>query len=356
MSKYMNQKYQQLEPYTPGEQPQDRRYIKLNTNESPYPPSEGVMAVLNRAEAEQLRLYSDPEARLLKQQLAEQYQVGTENVFVANGSDEALNFAFMAFAEKQIAFADITYGFYEVFAQLHQLQAVIKPLQPDFSICVEDYLKLDMPCVIANPNAPTGLLLPLDAIERILQSNPDQVVIVDEAYIDFGGVSAVPLTKTYENLLVVQTYSKSRSLAGARLGYAIGSAALIHDLETIRFSTNPYNVNRLTLAMGVQALRDQTYFDENCRRIMETRAYTKQALEALGFQCLDSKTNFLFVTHASYDGAALYQALKERGILVRHFNAARICQYNRITIGTRAEMETLVETLKVLLLEEKRDA
>lgn len=349
MSRFLNPRYEKLTPYTPGEQPQDRRYIKLNTNESPYPPSEGVLAELNRQSGEELRLYSDPQAARLKKKLADFYQVEDENIFVSNGSDEALNFAFMAFASESVAFADITYGFYRVFAQLHGLQAQIIPLREDFSLAVEDYENTEGPCVIANPNAPTGLLLPLTEIEKLLQSDPQRLVILDEAYIDFGGDTAVFLTKHYDNLLVIQTYSKSRSLAGARLGYAVGCKALIRDLELLRFATNPYNVNRLTLKMGYRALEDQAYYRENCRRIMETREYTKKELETLGFHCLDSKTNFLFAEHSAISGGPLYERLKERGILVRYFDSPRIRSFVRITIGSREEMEAFLQAAAEIL-------
>lgn len=349
MSRFLNPRYETLTPYTPGEQPQDRRYIKLNTNESPYPPSEGVLAALNRQEGEELRLYSDPEARELKEKLAAYYGVGTENVFVSNGSDEALNFAFMAFVPKRIAFADITYGFYRVFSELYGLQTEIIPLREDFSLSVGDYEHTGCPCVIANPNAPTGLLLPLSEIERLLQADKDRLVILDEAYIDFGGVTAISLTKRYDNLLVIQTCSKSRSLAGARLGYAVGCSALIQDLEMLRFSTNPYNVNRMTLKIGCRALEDQAYYDENCRRIIETREYTRKELERLGFHCLDSRTNFLFAEHPAISGGTLYERLKVRGILVRYFDSSRISSFVRITIGSREEMEVFLQMTAEIL-------
>lgn len=349
MSRFLNLRYKKLTPYTPGEQPQDRRYIKLNTNESPYPPSEGVLTVLNRQAGEELRLYSDPEASELKKKLAARYGVAPENVFVSNGSDEALNFAFMAFVPERIAFADITYGFYQVFSELYGLQTQIIPLREDFSLAVEDYEHIGCPCVIANPNAPTGLLLPVSHIERLLQSDPNRLVILDEAYIDFGGTTAIPLIQRYDNLLVIQTCSKSRSLAGARLGYAIGCKSLIQDLETLRFSTNPYNVNRLTLKMGCRALEEQDYYDENCLRIIETREYTRSKLENMGFRCLDSKTNFLFAEHPAVSGERMYQELKDRGILVRHFDRPRIRSFIRITIGDRKEMEEFLRQVEAIL-------
>ena len=266
MSRFFNRSLDRLVPYTPGEQPQDQQYVKLNTNESPYPPSPGVIAALNAREAADLRLYSDPEAKVLKAVLAERYSVEPANIFVGNGSDEALNFAFLAYAAdgRGAAFADITYGFYPVFAELYHIPVRIVPLKEDFTLDPEDYYGLHRTIVIANPNAPTGLALSRAQVEGILQANPDCVVVLDEAYVDFGGESCVSLTGRYPNLLVVQTYSKSRSMAGARLGYAIGDAALIQDLETIKFSTNPYNVNRLSLVAGTAALEDETYFQTCC--------------------------------------------------------------------------------------------
>ena len=351
MSTFFSSQLKNLAPYTPGEQPQDQQYVKLNTNESPYPPSAGVIAALNDKEAADLRLYSDPECKELKKALAGYYGVEPENIYVGNGSDEALNFAFLSYATdgRGVAFADITYGFYPVFADLYHIPVQIVPLKPDFSIDPKDYYGLNKTIVIANPNAPTGLALSRDEMEGIVKANPDSVVVVDEAYVDFGAESCVELTKTYPNLLVVQTYSKSRSMAGARLGYAIGNADLIRDLETVKFSTNPYNVNRLTLRAGVQAIAEQDYYTENCKKIMVTRAYTKEKLEALGFTVLDSRSNFLFASKPGTDGGAIYRGLKERGVLVRHFDKDPIRDYNRITIGTPEQMDIFLKKLEELL-------
>lgn len=351
MSTFFSSQLKNLAPYTPGEQPQDQQYVKLNTNESPYPPSAGVVSALNDKEAADLRLYSDPECKELKKALAGYYGVEPENIYVGNGSDEALNFAFLSYATdgRGVAFADITYGFYPVFADLYHIPVQIVPLKPDFSIDPEDYYGLNKTIVIANPNAPTGLALGRDEMEGIVKANPDSVVVVDEAYVDFGAESCVELTKTYPNLLVVQTYSKSRSMAGARLGYAIGNAELIRDLETVKYSTNPYNVNRLTLRAGVQAIAEQDYYTENCKKIMATRAYTKEKLEALGFTVLDSRSNFLFARKPGTDGGVIYRGLKERGVLVRHFDKAPIRDYNRITIGTQEQMDIFLEKLEELL-------
>ena len=351
MSTFFSGALKNLAPYTPGEQPQDQQYVKLNTNESPYPPSAGVITALNAKEASDLRLYSDTECKELKKALADYYKVEPENIYVGNGSDEALNFAFLSYATdgRGVAFADITYGFYPVFADLYHIPVQIVPLKSDFSIAPEDYYGLNKTIVIANPNAPTGMALSRDAIEGIVKANPDSVVVVDEAYVDFGAESCVELTKIYPNLLVVQTYSKSRSMAGARLGYAIGNAELIRDLETVKFSTNPYNVNRLTLRAGVQAIAEQDYYTENCKKIMDTRAYTKEKLEKLGFTVLDSRSNFLFARKPGTDGGAIYRGLKERGVLVRHFDKDPIRDYNRITIGTQEQMDIFLTKLEELL-------
>ena len=270
MSRFLNEKFKSLEAYTPGEQPKDMKYIKLNTNESPFPPSAGVMDALSSDEVEKLRLYPDPEGSELKGALAALYGVDKENVFISNGSDEILNFSFMAFFDGAgVVFPSISYGFYKVYADLYTLNYEQIPLCEDFSIDYKDYVGVNRNVVIANPNAPTGMTLSLSEIEEIVKSNPDNIVLIDEAYVDFGGESCVPLTKKYDNLLVCCTFSKSRSLAGARLGFAIGNEAIIGDLEKIKYSTNPYNINRLTMAAGIAALKDNGYYMKNCRVIEE---------------------------------------------------------------------------------------
>ena len=351
MSRYLKEELQALRAYTPGEQPQDQAYIKLNTNESPYPPAPSVAAAITRQEVEQLRLYSDPTGAELKGKLAGLYGVKPENVFLSNGSDEVLNFAFLAFGAEGVAYPDISYGFYPVFAQLYQLDAVEIPLKEDFTVDYRDYCGIGRMVVLANPNAPTGRSIPVAEIRQICQTNPDHVVLIDEAYVDFGGETALPLVKEFDNLLVTRTFSKSRCLAGGRLGYAFGSRALIEDLEKIKYSTNPYNLDRLTLRLGVATVEAEDYYREKCAAICRTRQWTAGQLEALGFQVLPSLTNFLFAKTEAMDGEVLYQALKRRGILVRHFSNPRICQYNRITIGTQAQMEQLVQTLKEVLYE-----
>ena len=352
MSRFFSRRYDALEPYTPGEQPKDQQYIKLNTNESPFPPSPAVEAAVRR-EAPLLRLYSDPESTELTKKLAARYHLAPEQVLVTNGSDEALNFAFMAFADetRPLAFADITYGFYPVFAQLNHIPYTQIPLKDDFTLDPADYLNLGKTIVLANPNAPTGLPLKLCDLERILESNAGTVVIVDEAYVDFGAESAIQMIDRYENLLVTQTFSKSRSLAGARVGYAMGNAALIADLNTIKYSTNPYNVSRLDAAAACAALDEDAYYMENCRTIAENRAWTTQQLQKLGFTVTASKSNFVFARTERISGLALYEKLKARGILIRHFEKPRIRAYNRITVGTREQMQALIAAITAILEE-----
>lgn len=350
MSRFLNQQYQSLEAYTPGEQPRDQQYIKLNTNESPYPPAPSVVEAMTAEQVELLRLYSDPTAKNLKEKLAGLYGVKPENVFVSNGSDEVLNFSFMAFGGGGVVFPDISYGFYEVFADLYAINAEKIPLESDFSIDYRKYCGKNKLVVIANPNAPTGMTIPVWQIEEIVKTNPDAVVVIDEAYVDFGGETCLPLVKTYDNLLVTRTFSKSRCLAGGRLGYAFGSPAVIADLEKIKYSTNPYNINRLTLLLGEKTVEAEGYYQEKCREIEETRAWTTAQLEELGFTVLPSKANFVFVKTDKMDGGELYKTLKTKGILVRHFTNPRICQFNRVTIGTREQMQTFVNTVKEVLL------
>ena len=350
MSRYLSEKYNMLEPYTPGEQPKDMKYVKLNTNESPFPPSLKAQKAAAAA-IERLQLYSDPECTPLVKMITEVYGIEKEEVLFSNGSDECLNFAFMAYcdAEHPAAFADITYGFYPVFAQINRIPYTEIPLKEDFSIDIQDYKNIKKTIFIANPNAPTGIVLTCSQIEEILISNPDNVVVIDEAYVDFGAQSCVPLIHKYSNLLVMQTFSKSRSMAGARLGFAIGCKELIADLNAIKYSTNPYNVNSMTIAAGVGALQDEEYRMQNCRTIQENRSYTVKELKKMGFTMTDSMANFIFVTHPAISGEELYLTLKSRGVLVRHFSKSRICEYNRITIGTREQMDILLENIRDIL-------
>lgn len=349
MSRFLNAKYTSLEAYTPGEQPRDQKYIKLNTNESPFPPSDSVLRALSTKEVADLRLYSDPTCMALRKRLGELFGYTERNVFVSNGSDDILNFAFMAFTEGGVIFPDISYGFYQVYAELHGADYVTAPLREDFTVDPSDYVSSGRTAVIANPNAPTGISLPLSEIERIVSSNPDRVVLIDEAYVDFGGETAMPLVKKYDNLLVVRTYSKSGSLAGARLGFAVGSEALIADLEKIKYSTNPYAINRLTLLAGEKAIDDIAYYRQNCRIIAGNRAFATEALRRLGFFVTDSKANFIFAESKEIDGETLYRELRARGILVRYFGKGRIRNFNRITVGTRADMDALCDAVEEIL-------
>ncbi|MCR5137341.1 MAG: histidinol-phosphate transaminase [Oscillospiraceae bacterium] len=350
MSRFFTERFAALTPYTPGEQPQERKYIKLNTNESPFPPSPGVSAAVAE-EAKRLQLYSDPESRLLTQALAERYGLHREQVLVGNGSDELLNFAFMAFCDEEhpALFPDISYGFYPVYAQVNRVPYRELPLDEGMNVRLEDYDGLPGTVFLANPNAPTGIAKKVSEIENLIRQRPDSVVVVDEAYVDFGAETVLPLVDRYENLLVIRTYSKSRSMAGARLGFALGSPALIGDLNTLKYSTNPYNVNRMTSAAGIAALREDDYYTANARTVAETRDRTAAALRDMGFVLTDSKSNFLFARHPAVDGATLYRVLKERGILIRHFDKARIADWVRITVGTQEQMSVfLQETEKVL--------
>lgn len=351
MSRFINDKYATLDAYTPGEQPQDKKYIKLNTNESPYPPSPETIKAVSEAEVSNLNLYSDPVCKELKETIAKRYNLDTKNIFVSNGSDDILNFAFMAFGKK-VTYPDISYGFYKVFSALCGCEERVVPLREDFSLCADDYLKNDSMVVIANPNAPTGMILPVDNIEKIVKCNPDYVVLVDEAYIDFGGESALSLVKKYDNLLVVRTFSKSYSLAGARLGYAMGNENLISDLEKIKYSTNPYSINRLSSRAGVAAMESCKYYMEKCALVADAREYTSSELKKLGFVVLPSYANFVFAKKDGLDGQKFYLELKDRGVLVRHFTSERIKDFNRITIGTRKQMEKFIEITKDILRSE----
>ena len=351
MSRFLSPTLAAVTPYTPGEQPQDQQYIKLNTNESPYLPSPAVIAAVSEHEVEKLRLYSDPACADLLKAAAAHFGLQPEQIMPGNGSDENLFFALRAFcdADHPLAYADITYGCYGVWCGLMHIPSHIIPLKEDFTLDPKDYYGLNQTIVLANPNAPTGIALPRAEIEGILKANPNNVVIVDEAYVDFGGESCVPLIDQYENLLVVQTFSKSRQLAGARLGLAMGNAKLIADLNRVKFSLNPYNINRLTLKAGQAALEDTAYFDTTRAAIVKTRSWTRQQLEARGFTVLDSRSNFLFARTARQDGGTLYRKLKENGVLVRHFDAPRIRSWLRITIGTPAQMQALLAALDKIL-------
>ena len=341
-------KVRKTEPYTPGEQPRRLDIIKLNTNDCPYPPSPKVADALAHFNEDKLRLYPDPAAADLVNALADYYHVGSDQVFVGVGSDDVLAMAFLTYftSGKPILFPDVTYSFYDVWADLFGISYEKCPLKDDFSLNEQDYLKDNGGIIIANPNAPTGLMAGLDTIERIVAGNPDSVVIVDEAYVDFGGISALPLVERYDNLLVVQTFSKSRAMAGMRIGYAIGSPKLIAYLNSAKFSFNSYTMNHLTIACGKACVEDDVYFKETTAKIVVTRERVKKELTELGFSFPDSRTNFLFVTHESVNAEELFAALKDAGIYVRYFRKPRIDGYLRITIGTDAQMDVLIGFLK----------
>ena len=347
----MSSRFDNLEAYTPGEQPRDMQYIKLNTNESPFPPSPEVLEAVNREEVSKLNLYPDPTAKGLKQRLADRYNVKPENIFVSNGSDDILNFAFMAFCDdkKGVTYPEISYGFYPVYADLYRIDSREVSLKEDFSIDPADYQNAGRMVVIANPNAPTGMLLSLEDIRGILDTNGNDVVLIDEAYIDFGGKSCVELVNEYDNLLVVRTFSKSRCLAGARLGFAIANEGLISDLEKIKYSTNPYNINRLSLIAGEKAIDSDDYYFDHCKDIIEAREYTVTELTKRGFVLTNSYANFVFAKHKSMGGEAIYLELKKRGVLVRHFSKEAIKDYNRITIGTKEQMAALISAIDDIL-------
>lgn len=338
-------------PYTPGEQPKVSDVIKLNTNENPYPPTPRVMEILNSYECGRMRLYPDTNSEVLVNALADFYKVKSSQVFVGVGSDDVISMAFLTFfnSEKPILFPDITYSFYDVWADVYRIPYKTIPLTEDFRIDPADYKIENGGIIFPNPNAPTGVLESLDTIEEILKANPDSVVMVDEAYIDFGGKSVLSLLDKYENLLVIQTFSKSRSMAGMRIGFAIGSEKMIKYLNDVKFSINSYTMNPLTQLCGSEAVKDAEYFYETTKKIMETREDAKKRLTALGFTFPDAMSNFIFATHPDYDAAEIFTALKERKIFVRHWNKPRISQYLRITIGTPEEMDSFFAALEEIL-------
>ena len=350
MSRYWTERVQQLAPYVPGEQPQDQPYIKLNTNENPYPPSPRVAEALTAFDSGRLRLYPDPESSRLRQALADRHGVAPAQVFVGNGSDEVLAHSFQAFFQRPqpLLFPEISYSFYPVYCQLYGIEAKRVPLREDFRIGVEDYEGDCAGVILPNPNAPTSRLLSLQEIERLCALQPDRVVIIDEAYIDFGGESAIRLLDLHPNLLVIQTFSKSRSLAGIRLGVAIGSEELIEGLQRVKNSFNSYPIDSLAQTLALASLEDEDYFRESCQRIVATREQSRKALEQLGFRVLPSAANFLFARPPAGNAGELYRQLKQRGILVRHFNQPGIDQWLRITVGKDEEMGALLETLDQL--------
>ncbi len=349
MSRFLNSALARLTPYTPGEQPQGGGFVKLNTNESPFPPSEGVLNALSRAEVEKLNLYSDPTLNPVVSALAKRFGVQSANIYAGNGSDEVLAIAMYAFGEKGFSYPDITYGFYSVIADFFGIDCVRPKLKSDFTIDISDYMGNDRAVIIANPNAPTGIFLPLSEIEKILIANPDQVVIVDEAYVEFGGESASVLLNKYENLLVVGTFSKAWNLAGARLGYAVGNEELIDDLNRLRCSFHPYNINRLTLLAGQKAIEDENYYIGCRQKIISTRARVREELEKMGFICTDSKANFIFARPPKGDAERIYKALYEKKVLVRYFPSGRTKEYLRISIGSDEQMDKFLDAVKDIL-------
>ncbi|MCU9613787.1 histidinol-phosphate transaminase [Caldibacillus lycopersici] len=351
MSKFWSEIVHLTDPYVPGEQPKQQNIIKLNTNENPYPPSPKVLAALREGANEYLRLYPSPTVDELLQAAAKQFAVSPDQVFVGNGSDEVLAFAFLAFFTKGevIRFPDITYSFYSVYAKLYGLEYEEVPLLPDFTIPVEQFFDSEGGVIFPNPNAPTGVYLPLAAVEEVLVHNPNKVVIIDEAYIDFGGESAIRLINQYDNLLVIQTLSKSRSLAGLRIGFAFGNKELIEGLNRIKNSFNSYTIDRLAIIGAVAALEDTVYFAETREKIICSREKVAAQLQLLGFTILESKANFLFIKHNLLPAEVLYTKLKEKGIFVRYFNKPRICEYIRLTIGNEEEMDRFIHEVKVIL-------
>ena len=343
-----------VEPYVPGEQPQ-RKVIKLNTNENPYAPAPGVTKALEEMDTDRLRLYPDPTAAPLVNALADFYHVNPDQVFVGVGSDDVLSMCFLTFfnSEKPVFFPDITYSFYKVWADLYRIPYECQKLDENFKIVKEDYYKENGGVIFPNPNAPTGLLLSLENVEEIIRHNQDVVVIVDEAYVDFGAKSALELIEKYDNLLVVQTFSKSRSMAGMRIGFACGNPQLIRFLNDVKYSFNSYTMDRTTLATGVAAIQDKAYFTETCEKIIATREWAKKELAALGFTFPDSKTNFIFASHKSCPAKEIFETLRQEHIYVRYFPKPRIDNHLRITVGTQEEMEKLIHFLEKYLKNHK---
>lgn len=348
MSKYWSAFVKNIEPYVPGEQPKDRRYIKLNTNENPYPPSPLVLEALKNAADETLRLYPDPTCDELRETIAQYYGLKKGQVFIGNGSDELLAFSFMAFFKdkKPILFPDITYSFYPVYCELFSIDYTLVPLDEEFNIPADRFCTENGGIVIPNPNAPTARFLPVDAIKRILEANADSVVMIDEAYVDFGGESAVKLINDYANLLVIQTLSKSRSLAGLRVGFALGDEELVEGIDRIKNSINSYTLDRLALAGALAAMKDEAYFQETRRKVIRTRERVASELMRMGFKVLDSRANFIFISHPLYEADMLFRNLREKGILVRYFNKPRIDNYLRVSIGSDEEMDDFLKAIK----------
>jgi len=351
MNKYWSQLATTLNPYEPGEQPQDRKYLKLNTNENPFPPSDVVLSKIKGSVCDTLRLYPDPDATKLKFSIANYYNINVDNIFVGNGSDEVLAFSFLAFFKDKsaITFPNITYSFYPVYCNIFEIEFNEFALDSNFSIDINKIEKNSGGIIFPNPNAPTGVYLGLPDIEKILIKFPNIVVVVDEAYIDFGGVSCIKLVEKYHNLLVIQTFSKSRSLAGLRVGFSIGHPNLIQALIRVKNSFNSYPLDSLAIVGSIAAIEDNTYFTQCCNQIIQTREYLANELASLSFLVLPSKANFLFVKHSKLSAAMLYNGLKENGILVRHFSNPLVNDFLRITIGKKEEMISCVKCMKSII-------
>ena len=357
MSKFWNDKIKEIEPYVPGEQPKDKKYIKLNTNENPYSPSKKVIEKIKSMNLEDLKLYPDPDVSKLREVIADYFskkiseKFTKEQIFVGNGSDEVLALIFMTFFNKgdKVYYPDITYSFYPVYADLFDLKEVRIPLNENFEIEIDKYFGLDGHIIITNPNAPTSIALKLNEIEKIVKNNPTQLIVIDEAYVDFGAESSVKLVNKYDNVLVVQTFSKSRSFAGMRLGYAIGSENIIEGLNRLKFSFNSYTVDRISIEAGIESFKDDDYFVKTNAKIIETREKTVKKLKELGFKVLNSSANFIFISHNKVFAGDLYKNLKDNGVLVRYFAKDRIDNYLRVTIGTDEDMEIFIEKLNKLL-------
>lgn len=344
MSRFLCKRYENLEPYVPGEQPKDRKYIKLNANETSMMPSPKVLQILKSDRMNRLGFYADPDAKELRMAIAEKYLVKKEEVFVGNGSDEILAFLFLAFFDEntKIAYPDITYGFYQGFAKSFAIDGKAIPLKEDFTVDVDAFIKSGRHIILANPNAPTGYVLPISEIERMAASDPNRLVLIDEAYVDYGNETCIPLIHRYKNLIVVHTMSKSKNLAGAHIGYCVADASIIEDLNGIKYSFNPFNMSDISLAIGTAAIKDNAYYEKCIQEIIANREYVTEELEMLGFTVLESHTNFIFVTSRKIHASEYYKKLREYGILTRYYNAPRIDNYLRITIGTREEMEAVV--------------
>jgi histidinol-phosphate aminotransferase len=351
MSKYWNELTKRIEPYVAGEQPKDKKYIKLNTNENPYPPSEKVLKAISEANNSDLRLYPDPDCDKLREKVAGYYNLNKNQIFIGNGSDEVLAFSFLTFfsSDKEIVYPDISYSFYPVYADLYGLKTRLSQLKEDFSINVENFLSNNGGVIIPNPNAPTGKYLDINSIKKILDYNSENVVIIDEAYIDFGGQSVVGLIKDYPNLLVIQTLSKSRSLAGMRIGIALGQEELIEGLNRIKNSFNSYTCDRIAQVAAIAAFEDEEYFKDCSNRIINTREKVVNKLTEIGFKVVPSKANFIFVSHKEIEAQKLFTKLREKGVLVRYFNKPKINNYLRISIGSEEEMDVFLEKVMEII-------